>query len=147
METGPGIPGLIKLLLVVVTVMFTSVIGQETADSARLVSPKKAALWSLIPAGGQVYNGKFLKAGVVIGLEALSLYYWQENAGNYRDFDQLSGELDLPRHRYLEKRNKYAWWIGIVYFYAMLDAVVDAHLMNFKTVMDEEIDRNEQKDK
>ena len=42
----------------------------------------------------------------------------------------------LKRHRYLEKRNKFAWWIGIIYIYAMIDAVVDAHLHSFDQLMD-----------
>lgn len=143
MVTGPEIPGLTKPLVAALILLSLPVIGQTSGDSANAVNPGSAALWAIIPAGGQIYNGKILKAGVILGLEALSIYFWQENAKNYREYDQLSGGLDLPRHRYLEKRNKYAWWVAIVYFYAMLDAVVDAHLINFRTVMEEQIESNE----
>ena len=36
----------------------------------------------------------------------------------------------------LKKRNKFAWWIGIIYVYSMIDAVVDAHLYSFDQLMD-----------
>ena len=35
----------------------------------------------------------------------------------------------------IEKRNKYAWWVGFIYVYGMIDALVDAHLSPFTEVM------------
>jgi hypothetical protein len=50
---------------------------------------------------------------------------------------------DLPQNRYLEKRNKYAWWIVIIYFYSMIDAVVDNHFFEFNKVMNRQIERKD----
>lgn len=111
--------------------------------SPGLRSPKKAALYALaFPGGGQVYNHKFLKATLILGLEVLAFYSWQENAQAYADYD-LDG-YPLPKHRYLEKRNKFAWWMGFIYFYGLLDAVVDAHLSGFNDVMREDLEEPNQ---
>lgn len=128
-----------KPVLTGIVLLFSLVTAQESEDSTETLVPAKAALRSLIPAGGQLYNKKYLKAGLILLAEAFAIYQWQMNAANYRDYEKLSGDLDLPRRRYLEKRNKYAWWIGIIYFYGMLDAVVDAHLKDFNNVMGQEI--------
>ena len=47
----------------------------------------------------------------------------------------VSTEIDPLNKRYLEKRNKYAWWVIFIYFYSMIDAMVDAHLSPFDQVM------------
>ena len=44
---------------------------------------------------------------------------------------------------YLEKRNKYVWWIGFIYIYGLIDAIVDAHLHPFEDVMAEELGNNQ----
>ena len=46
----------------------------------------------------------------------------------------------MSKHRYLEKRNKFAWWVVFIYVYGMIDAVVDAHLNSFNRVMAENIE-------
>ena len=50
---------------------------------------------------------------------------------------------DRNKTRYLQKRNKYAWWVIFLYFYGMIDALVDAHLSPFNEVMDEPIEFNQ----
>ena len=62
----------------------------------------------------------------------------------YNNFE--SGNYQLSRQRYLEKRNKYAWWIGIIYVYAMIDAVVDAHLHSFNDLMESPIRQENNKE-
>ena len=95
--------------------------------------PKKAFYFSLVPGMGQLYNGKLIKAAIFVGLEISAYVAWKDNSGKYNSYD--SNNYPLKKHRYLEKRNKYAWWIGIIYVYAMIDAVVDAHLNSFDTLM------------
>ena len=101
--------------------------------------PKKAFYFSLIPGMGQLYNGKLMKSTMIIGLEISSYIAWKNNLEKYNEYDTNS--FPLKRNRYLEKRNKYAWWIGIIYVYAMMDAVVDAHLNSFDRLMDSSLDR------
>ena len=36
---------------------------------------------------------------------------------------------------------KYGWWVGFVYIYGLLDAIVEAHLHPFRDVMNEDIEK------
>ena len=49
-------------------------------DSTLIKKPKTAFYLSLIPGGGQLYNGKLLKGSVVMGLESLAIYSFLENS-------------------------------------------------------------------
>jgi hypothetical protein len=108
------------------------------ADSTLIKNPKTAFYLSAIPGGGQLYNGKLLKGSLVLGLELFAMYSWLENAEIYRDYDSI--DKPLPKNRYLEKRNKYAWWVIFIYFYSMIDAMVDAHLSPFDQIMNTAIE-------
>jgi len=92
----------------------------------------------LFPGGGQVYNGRYAKAVMIVGLEVLAYWRFSVNSDSYRNYDD---GFALPRHRYLEKRNKYAWWVGFIYIYGLLDAVVDAHLQSFDAIMSEDLEK------
>ena len=107
-------------------------------DSTLIKNPKTAFYLSAIPGVGQLYNGKLLKGSLVLALEAAAMYSWFENAEIYRDYDSI--DKPLPKNRYLEKRNKYAWWVIFIYFYSMIDAMVDAHLSPFDQVMNTRIE-------
>ncbi len=107
--------------------------GQEV-DSVKTQDPATAAKWALIfPGVGQIYTGHYVKAGILAGLELAAIWRFNANRIQYRDF---SDDMALKKHRYLEKRNKYAWWAGFIYIYGLLDAVVDAHLSTFDQVME-----------
>ncbi len=102
-------------------------------DSTLIKNPKTAFYLSAVPGGGQLYNGKLLKGSLVLALESFVIYSWLENTRIYRDYDNI--DKPLPKNRYLEKRNKYAWWVIFIYFYSMIDAMVDAHLSPFDQIM------------
>ena len=109
-------------------------IAQVTkTDSTLIKNPKTAFYLSAVPGGGQLYNGKLLKGSLILALESFAIYSWLENARIYRDYDTV--DKPLPKNRYLEKRNKYAWWVIFIYFYSMIDAMVDAHLSPFDQIM------------
>ena len=107
-------------------------------DSTLIKNPKQAFFFSLVPGGGQFYNQKYIKGSLVMGLETLALYSWLENSKIYKNYD--SEEYSLRQNRYLEKRNKYAWWVIFLYFYSMIDAMVDAHLSPFDDIMSTSIE-------
>jgi len=107
-------------------------------DSTLIKNPKTAFYLSAIPGAGQLYNGKLLKGSLFLALESVAMYSWFENAEIYRDYDSL--DKPLPKNRYLEKRNKYAWWVIFIYFYSMIDAMVDAHLSPFDQIMNTAIE-------
>lgn len=107
-------------------------------DSTLIKNPRQAFLFSLVPGGGQFYNQKYVKGSLVMGLETLAFYSWLENSKIYKNYD--SEEYSLRQNRYLEKRNKYAWWVIFLYFYSMIDAMVDAHLSPFDDIMSTSIE-------
>ena len=107
-------------------------------DSTLIKNPRQAFLFSLVPGGGQFYNKKYVKGSLVMGLETLAFYSWLENSKIYKNYE--SEEYSLKQNRYLEKRNKYAWWVIFLYFYSMIDAMVDAHLSPFDDIMSTSIE-------
>ena len=132
----------IKKSAVLIPLIILPVFGSSD-DSTFIKSPKTAFIASVIPGGGQIYNGKLIKGLAIMTLEAMALQLWRENADIYSGYD--SGDYRLAKGRYLEKRNKYAWWVVFLYFYSMIDAMVDAHLSPFNEVMDANIDIEEEK--
>ena len=119
MVIGQGINALIRKVLLIVFIIISFSFGQEI-DSTKIKTPKKAALWSILPGGGQIYNGKYLKAGIIITLESLAIWQSIENGQNYK--------IDKSNDTYLTDRNKYAWWAFFIHIFGMLDANVDRHL-------------------
>jgi hypothetical protein len=124
---GKGIKDLIKKVLLILFLVSIS-FGQDN-DSLNVRTPRKAALWSILPGGGQIYNKKYLKAGIIITLESLALWQSIENGSKYKD---------EPTDELLTNRNRFAWWALLVHIYGTLDAVVDSHLKPFNEVMTNE---------
>ena len=131
-----------KIFLCVVA---TNIVLANEKRSIENKDPKKAFYFSLVPGMGQLYNGKLIKSAIFIGLEISAYVAWKDNSGKFNSYD--SNNYPLKKHRYLEKRNKYAWWIGIIYFYAIIDAVVDAHLNSFDSLMDSPLKQKNSKRK
>tara|TARA_B100001996_G_scaffold381693_1_gene371660 strand:+ start:113 stop:472 length:360 start_codon:yes stop_codon:yes gene_type:complete len=107
-------------------------------DSVKIKNPKTAFYFSTIPGLGQLYNGKIIKAILFVSLEYAAYDAWSRNKYIFNNYD--SGDYKSKKKRYLEKRNKYAWWMAFIYVYGMLDAVVDAHLSNFNELMESSIE-------
>ena len=136
----------IKLFFkILITITSLNLIQANNEITSANKSPKKAFYFSLIPGLGQVYNDKLIKSALVVGLELSAYNAWRSNLEKYNTYDE--NNFPLKKHRYLEKRNKYAWWIGILYFYAMIDAVVDAHLNSFDSLMDSPLKQKNSKRK
>ena len=113
--------------------------GSEPADSLDVAkSPRKAILYSTLPGGGQIYNGKYLKAAIIFGAEVYVVSQFVLNRSYYHDWEE--GKYELPKYRYRQLRNKYAWWIGFIYIYGLLDALVDSHLSSWNPVEFEGLD-------
>lgn len=118
--------------------IFLGVLMGQDSDSLNTHTPKKAALYAMLfPGAGQLYNNRPLKTGLMLGMISLAAWRWSVNGENYQNYTE---DMALPKRRYLEKRNKYAWWMGFIYIYGLLDAVVDAHLINFNEVMEEDLE-------
>ena len=140
-----NLTGLFIRILFVICLVSSFLLGEAHPDTSDTVkSPKNAALSSIIPGGGQLYNGKKLKAGLILAGEVLAIVNWHNNSQLYSSYDDANNnDYPLPKYRYLEKRNKYVWWIGFIYIYGLIDAIVDAHLRPFEDVMAEELGNNQ----
>jgi hypothetical protein len=99
-----------------------------------------------VPGWGQVYNHKYVKAGVVIAGEGLLAYQAvqelrRENraidrqdlilagGGDITDPAYLDAQLDQETHR--NKKINWIWWGIAAHLLSMMDAYVDAHLATF----------------
>ncbi len=126
-----------------------------TAEPPGLSHPAKAALWGLIPGGGQVYNRDFWKLPIVYAAFGGITYSIAFNHGRYREFDRAYrlrtdgdaatvdtnprtaayGTRDdaVLRGREFFRRNRDLSIIGALAIYGatVVEALVDAHLASF----------------
>jgi hypothetical protein len=109
--------------------------------------PGRAALYGLlIPSGGQIYNRKWWKVPIALGIDAGFTYVLINNRRVYRSArDKYLEIIATPDHperrladRYREQRNEfrkwseYSWiWLTAAHLFTVADAYVDRHLMDF----------------
>ena len=97
--------------------------------------PNTALKKSLIFTGvGQLYNDQKIKGYTLIAAELFSLYSFNENRKKYKDFNESYGK---SQDYYLRERNRFAWIAIGLYFYGILDSVVEAHLDDFDKIVRE----------
>ena len=129
---------LIKLFLLIcffISFLFPQKKIDFRSESEQLKDPKIAMKRSLIfPGAGQSYNDQKIKGSILIAGELFALWSFNENKKKY---DNYNGSESHSRNYYLRKRNRFAWIAVGLYFYGMLDAVVEAHLDNFDKVVEE----------
>jgi hypothetical protein len=110
----------------------TSILAQTAGDTSRVESmpyksPRAAMIRSaLLPGLGQWYNGQKFKAVLVFGGE-LGL---MANA-IYQNQRVVQSKTEGERAFYLNNRSLSLWWLFGIYLLNILDAYVDAHLMDF----------------
>ena len=131
----------IRTLILVLFMSATYLLNAETEKK-----PTNAMLYSaFIPGGGQIYNGKYIKAGIVIGVQSYlitSAIYHIDKKDEYNRKassattinDRLYYESKRDGFRDME-RNDY-WWIAITALLSIADAFVDAHLSDFQAQRD-----------
>ena len=116
-------------------------------DSSEVIMPKKALTYSIVPGGGQLYNGKPVKAALMIGTQVWMLYKFSSNRSLYNGWQ--NGDPHSKEY-YHDNRNKFAWYSVFVYLYNLADALVDSHLEGFeedkKLEIDEKIEEKGTKD-
>lgn len=106
--------------------------------------PGKAALYGLLlPAGGQIYNRKWWKVPLALGIDGGLAYVLIYNTTSYRtaqaDYVQalaIPGTGDIARLKakrdFYRKWREYAWiWLLAGHLLTVADAYVDRHLMEF----------------
>ena len=112
----------------------------------RRASPFKVMLRStVLPGWGQMYNGKPLKAAVIVAGEGFLVYKALDELSKENEaIDRLNALLaqdpnndaaiedaqdDKEKHYNL--KINYIWWAAVVHLLQMADAYVDAHLRDF----------------
>lgn len=131
----------------VVIVQDSTLLKKYTIDP---LAPSRAAFYSaVVPGLGQVYNKKYWKVPLVYGGMALSLYYYIWNNNKYHDYRDayktvlaggtLTGELAgldsqrlIAAQRFHQRNRDLSLLITVgIYVLNIVDANVDAHLMQF----------------
>ena len=119
------------------------------------LAPSKAAFYSAIfPGLGQIYNKKYWKAPIVWGALAIPVYYYQINNTDYRRFrrayklrknglvdeftidgvETVSTETLETAQEQLRENRDFSLLSGvIIYILQIVEASVNAHLMQFNT--------------
>ncbi len=105
-------------------------------------------LSAVVPGAGQVYNENYWKVPVIAGLAGYWVYEWVKLNNKYKDFrDQYNQSLITQppngisqyariRDFYHDERDKFAWYLGALYFVNLVDAYVGAHLYDFDVTPD-----------
>ena len=116
------------------------------------LAPAKAAFYSaILPGAGQVYNKKYWKVPIVYGALGISVYSYMFNQKKYHEFrDEYKRRLDgtfdpnhptygllsedrLIRAQKFHQRNRDLSMLitAGIYIFNIIDANVDAHLLQF----------------
>lgn len=138
------------------------VVGAGAARGARAAEPvpegtpspfARAARSVVVPAWGQITNGKSKKAAVVMTVQAYVLTRLieehREAHESQRRADALAGRTDdegralaeIARdsaQEHFDRRRDMIFWALIGAFYGAVDAYVDAHLGNFERELEED---------
>ena len=120
------------------------------------LAPAKAAFYSAIfPGMGQIYNKKYWKAPVVWGALAAPTYFYLTNNSEYKRFrtayrlrkiglqDEFTDDLgnvsvsletlEKAQEQLMENRDLSLMWGVILYVLQIIEASVNAHLLQFNT--------------
>ncbi len=109
--------------------------------------PGKAALYGLlIPSGGQIYNRKWWKVPIALGIDGGAAYWVIYTRNTYTDTRDLYREIiNTENHplagaaeRVRQERNEFrkmsemSWiWLVVAHIFTIMDAYVDRHMMDF----------------
>lgn len=136
-------------VLILSTTLFAQKANFIREDTTRIIkSPKWAMYRSLVvPGWGQLYNGKIIKA---IGFAAAETYFiycyvyyhkkFKEYARKRREADLNDNEMDFlfytrRKDFYMDQRNAQGWYLALTIILSIMDAYVDAYLINFEKDM------------
>ena len=129
-----------KYILKIIFFIFSHhfLFGQQI-DTLSIRNPRTAVIRAfMIPGGGQFYNNQKIKGYALLGGAIASSYLHFDFAKKYQNF---SGDDQNEKERFLKLRNKYGWWIFIIYFYGLVDALVESHLNSFEDIMSENLEQ------
>lgn len=130
-----------KLGIILVICVLFSTVKAETGEPNHKVP---LFLSFVFPGGGQIYNGRYIKAGIYVALEGVLIYgalkqndrldEAKDKLKYYREKGDLYGiaEYEFYVDTYESDRNNFIWMsVGAVLLSAG-DAYVDSHFKSFK---------------
>jgi hypothetical protein len=124
--------------IVIFIIFFTSLsFAQQKVDfrtpEEQAKDPKIALKKSLtFPGMGQIYNDQKIKGYSLMAAEIFSLWSFNENRKKHKNYSESDTK---SQDYYLRERNRFAWMAIGLYFYGILDSVVEAHLDNFDEIV------------
>jgi len=116
----------------------------ESPRESDLKSPAVAmTLSALLPGAGQIYNGSYWKTPLILGFAGYFTYaifllhdYYSDYRQRFRE--SITDENPMGNDRllfirdfYRNQRDRFAWYLGILYVINLLDAYVEATLSGF----------------
>jgi hypothetical protein len=115
--------------------------GQPLDTAVVTQDPTEALFKSLfVPGWGQLGNGKYIKAGVIIALESTLIgtviHYAKKKSSAREAFERADDDFERARlfedfDRARDQHSRFSWYLGTLIFLSMFDAYVDAHLAKF----------------
>ena len=124
--------------IVIFIIFFTSLsFAQQKVDfrtpEEQAKDPKIALKKSItFPGMGQIYNDQKIKGYSLMAAEIFSLWSFNENRKKHKNYSESDAK---SQDYYLRERNRFAWMAIGLYFYGILDSVVEAHLDNFDEIV------------
>ncbi len=120
----------------------------KKSSEINVLAPSKAAFYSAVfPGMGQVYNKKYWKLPLVYGALGTTIYFYISNNRKYHlyrdaykqrleglpdDYTYLDNSRLISAQKFYQKnRDLSALLTGLFYILNIVDANVDAHLMQF----------------
>ncbi len=126
--------------LIISFLLLASLVALSGIEISR---PYRAGAYSLIlPGAGQIYNKAYVKAGIVIGVQGYLIGTALHHNTKKKDFQALADNASIPfdQQYYQLQADDYAdrlrsdyWWMGITTALSVIDAWIDAHLVDFET--------------
>jgi hypothetical protein len=119
-----------------------SIISQNQKNKEDTVFTMQKSPWgavlrsALVPGLGQIYNESYWKTPLIWGLAGWFLYNWSDLNKLYKNNKELyrltnQATYKLRRDFYRDQRDRFAIYLGLLYFLNLVDAYVDAHLYDF----------------
>ncbi len=98
---------------------------------------------AVLPGAGQIYDQAYWKLPIIWGLGGYWVSQWIQMNSKYKDYrDSYSASLLVSppygnshlkdvRDFYRDERDKFAWYLGLLYLLNLVDAYVGANLYDF----------------
>ncbi len=116
----------------------------ESPKESDIKSPTVAMVLSgILPGAGQIYNGSYWKTPIILGFAGYFTYAIVVLHDLYTDYrqrfrDSITDETPMGNDRlqfirdfYRNQRDRFGWYMGILYVINLLDAYVEATLSGF----------------